>query len=100
MQKTEPAGGVAGRVEAHVGVRDDLDAVVRVMWGTGEERGLGRVVAVCDAPTFVLEMDNGEKIHWRQDLCRGVLPKAEIDYWKARALSAERSNPQPEGRKS
>jgi hypothetical protein len=37
-------------------------------------------------------MDTGEKITWRQDLCRGAQPAEEVAYWKARALAAEKSN--------
>jgi hypothetical protein len=77
---------------ARSAMMDDLNTVVRVMWGTGERRGFGRVIAVCDAPTFTLEMDTGEKITWRQDLCRGAQPAEEVAYWKARALAAEKSN--------
>lgn len=68
---------------------DDLNTVVRVMYGTGQPMGPALVIGASDAPQFLLQAPDGRQFWWRQDLCRGAKEGAEADYWKARAQAAE-----------
>jgi hypothetical protein len=72
--------------EAH----EDVDSIVKVIYKTGDFNCFGRVVAVINEPTFIIETEAGSTFPWRQDLCRGALSCDEVDYWKERALRAEK----------
>lgn len=42
-------------------------AIARTM--QKELQGVGRIIAICDAPTYIIQQRNGQKFTWRQDLC-------------------------------
>jgi hypothetical protein len=57
---------------------------VKVMYGTGDVNCLGKVVSQCDAPTFILEDDCGNRFSWRIDLCREATPAEKASYARKR----------------
>lgn len=69
---------------------DKLNKVYEVKTGHGDSLGLQLVTACYDAPTFTLEDVNGKQIHWREDLCKEATQEQEVEYWKQRALAAEK----------
>lgn len=52
---------------------------VEAMDGQGGLFAFGRVVALCDAPQALIEKPNGDKIWWRQDMCKSVGRKICFD---------------------
>ena len=76
---------------------ENLGKIVRRRLGTGETRGLCWVQSYADHPTYGLLDENGNHITWAVHLCDLVTPEQAIQYWKARALSAEAKlvNPHP-----
>lgn len=50
-----------------------LDQEVRAFYALDKEtHARGRVIAYCDAPTVVIQTEEGECISWRADLCEEV----------------------------
>lgn len=41
---------------------------VEARYATGETHGVGRVIAYCDFPTFVIERPDGSRFSWRADM--------------------------------
>jgi TolA-binding protein len=71
---------------------DRLNRVVIRRMGVGDEESPTLIVAICDAPTFVLVDSAGNRYHWRQDLTRPATPTESIDYWRERAMKVEESH--------
>lgn len=69
---------------------EDINTVVRAVYGTGHENCVALVIGSCDAPQFLLQRTDGTTFWWRQDLCRGAKEGAELEYWKQRAAIAEK----------
>jgi hypothetical protein len=79
-----------------VSEQDDIERLGQVVvkrYGTGREnpRETAEIVAICDAPSFILVTTEGERYNWRQDLTRPATEAETINYWKRRAESAERT---------
>jgi hypothetical protein len=56
---------------------------------SGETHGVGRVVAYCDAPTYVIERPDGSRFSWRADMTYALADEsADIAAATARAQAA------------
>lgn len=69
---------------------DKLTKVYEVKTCSGVSLGLHRAIAYFDFPTFTLEDVSGKQIHWREDLCKEATHEEEVEYWKRRAIEAEK----------
>lgn len=58
MSKLDPSSVISRVIVAHYA--DGVEFVA----------GIGKVVAYCDAPTFVIERSDGTQFSWRADMCR------------------------------
>ncbi len=70
---------------------DMLDKIVRVKTLNGELHDIALVVGIVDSPTYCLRGADGSRYWSRQDLCIAA-DDAQADYWKSRALAAERKS--------
>lgn len=43
---------------------------VETFYGTGGVKGYGKVIGYCDAPTVIIQTEDGKQYHWRADLTR------------------------------
>lgn len=46
-----------------------LGKPVRMKFGTGNVLGSGNVIAFCGAPMVCVELETGERVWWRADMC-------------------------------
>ena len=64
----------------------NLGETVKVMYATGDANCLGKIVAKCDAPTFILEDDRGVRFSWRIDLCKEATPVEKASFSRKRDM--------------
>lgn len=49
-----------------------LGKVVVARTGQGDFHFVGRCFSYCDAPTLGVELPNGDRSHWRADMCEVI----------------------------
>ena len=51
---------------------------------------VGEAISYSDRPTFIIN-DHGKQKTWQADLAREATQEEAVEYWKARALAAEKA---------
>lgn len=65
---------MAERMDPYEAVRQGRRVVAKYGGGAGT-RAVGRVIGYCDAPQFLIEDDNGQRVWWRADMTSPAQPR-------------------------
>lgn len=68
----------------------DGGRIVVAFYGDGGIKYMSEVVGYMIEPTYVLRSPEGRLEHWAKSLVREATTEETIDYWKQRALRAEK----------
>jgi len=68
-----------------------VGTVVRIVTAQGDDCGLGYVYGATTEPVFLIESVDGRQGAWHQSLCREASVLEQLEYWKERAMLAERA---------
>ncbi len=71
-------------------IADLIGRPMRAKFATGDEKGIYEIVGHLDEPSFTMKKQNGETFSWACSLVGRLAPSEEAEYWRDRALMAEK----------